>query len=344
MKERIIYLEIIRIIATLGVLCNHIPLAAVHIFDKHATNIDRWIVNGNVHVMHPAVLLFVMVTGALLLQPSRQIDYRKVLTKYVWRMVVILALICTVYAWMEIYFADKHFAFSQIPLAFLNTLEGHTWKHMWYLYMLIGLYLTTPLLKAGVNHLSERNLDWLIGIGFFFTSVIPAIQQYTGIGLGIKFPIASNYVFLMLLGYRLSCVKWGNVKVLLCFILIFIALYLCFAYFEYVLEHKSLTWLSGYDSPMMILYSATVFLFIKELPASALYGRILSNGGGKFSRDSFGIYVFHMLWVNVIYKVIKFNPIEYGLWTLIPILIAVTLLAWGTTIIFRKIPYIGKYI
>jgi len=80
MRERIQYLDIIRIVATVGVLCNHIPLAAIHLFDKQATDIDRFLVNGNVHVMHPAVLLFVMVTGALLLQQQREISYRKVLT------------------------------------------------------------------------------------------------------------------------------------------------------------------------------------------------------------------------------------------------------------------------
>ena len=51
-----------------------------------------------------------------------------------------------------------------------------------------------------------------------------------------------------------------------------------------------------------------------------------------------------MLWVNIIYKVVKFNPIETGLWSLVPVLIVVTLLAWATTIAFRKIPFVGKYI
>lgn len=340
--RRIVYLDMLRVLATLGVLFNHIPLAAVHFYDKSATDVDRFLVNANVHVMHFAVPVFVMITGALLLQPSRVIDYRKVLTKYVWRMVVIIALVGTTFAWMEIYFAEKHFVFSQIPQAMLNTLEGHTWKHMWYLYMLIGLYLITPLLKAGVNLLSERNLNWLICMGLFFTSIIPAINHYTGLEVGINFPIGSQYVFLMLLGYRLSCVNLAQVKAWGCAILGFVTIYMLFGYLEYVLGYKSLTWLSGYNSPMMIVYSTVIFLFFKELPLQ--YERFLKNGGGKFARDSFGIYVFHMLWVNIIYKVVKFNPIEHGLWILIPVLIVVTLLAWGTTIVFRKIPYVGKYI
>lgn len=235
--------------------------------------------NGNVHVMHPAVLLFVMITGALLLQPERKIDYKKVLTKYVWRMVVVLALIGSIFAWMEIYFTDKYFAFSQIPLALMNTLAGHTWKHMWYLYMLIGLYLVVPLLKGGVNHLYGKQLDWLIGIGFFFTSLIPAIKQYTGIEVGIQFPTGSIYLFLMLLGYRLSLVNLGGkIKIWGWSILGFIVVFMCFGYLEYVDGHLSLTWLSGYNSPMMIVYSAAIFVFIKEMPVN--YDKCLKIGGG----------------------------------------------------------------
>lgn len=115
MRNRVIYLDILRIVAALGVLCNHIPLAAVHLYDKTATDIDRFLINANQHVMHFAVPVFVMITGALLLQPEKEIDYKKILTKYVWRMLVILALVGTTFAWMEIYFKDKHFAMEQMP-------------------------------------------------------------------------------------------------------------------------------------------------------------------------------------------------------------------------------------
>lgn len=340
--NRVLYLDILRIIATIGVLANHIPLAAVHIYDKTATDIDRWLVNGNVHVMHFAVPVFVMITGALLLSPEKMIDYKKILTKYVWRMVVILALVGTVFAWMEIYFQDKHFALEQIPQAMLNTFEGHTWKHMWYLYMLVGLYLILPVLKSTVNTLEQSQLDCLIIIGFLFTCVMPGLEKFTSISVGVKFPVVSQYVFCLLLGYRMNKTEFYRWRVLMALLVLLMVAYITLGYLEYVMGYKSLTWFSAYNSPMMIFYSACVFLLFKSLPWKGEW--LLTHGGRIFARDSFGIYVFHMLWVNVIYKVVKFNPIEQGLWTLVPILIAVTLLAWGTTIVFRKVPYVGRYI
>lgn len=62
------------------------------------------------------------------------------------------------------------------------------------------------------------------------------------------------------------------------------------------------------------------------------------------SENSFGIYIFHMLWVNVIYKVIKFNPLDYGIWIILPLLLVVLAASDFTTIIYKKIPLIGKYI
>lgn len=71
-------------------------------------------------------------------------------------------------------------------------------------------------------------------------------------------------------------------------------------------------------------------------------------GGGyllkHISNNSFGIYIFHMLWVNILYKIIKFNPLDYNVIVLIPIMLLVLVVSDITTILYRKIPVIGKYI
>lgn len=51
-----------------------------------------------------------------------------------------------------------------------------------------------------------------------------------------------------------------------------------------------------------------------------------------------------MLWVNILYKIIKFNPLDYNFIVLIPIVLLVLIASDVTTIIYRKIPIIGKYI
>ena len=339
-SHRIIYLEVLRIIATIAVLVNHIPLVAIHLYDDSVGDNGKFIINGIVHIVHFAVPVFVMITGALLLDKDRPISWRKA-WNYTWRMIVILGTVGVVFAWMEIFFEERHFNLLQIPYAIINTLQGKTWTHLWYLYMLVGLYLLLPMLKATVNTLAQKQLDILIVILFLFAFVNPMLRHFADINIGIRFPLISEYVAYMLMGYRFSQVKgYPN----LWFVIgIVIALYCMVAWLEYIKGHISLTVLAAYNSPLMAIYSVFIFLATKKIVEDNNV-LALNNGWMAFSRDSFGIYVFHMLYVNSIYKVLKVNPFEDGFWTFIPILIVVTMLSWVSTIIFRKLPLIGKYI
>lgn len=338
--NRILYLEILRILATIAVLIDHISLVAVGVFG--ATDTEKWLLNSLVHVTHFAVPVFVMITGSLLLQPDKIIDYKKVLTKYVWRMVVVLTICGTTFAWIEIIFESKHFALQQIFQALLNMLEGKSWNHMWYLYMLIGLYLTVPIIKAVVNYLDTKSLDFILIILLLFTSLLPCVEHYIGFKLGVKFPINSVYVFYLLMGYRMTTMKLASWKPFLGAMLLIVIAYYWMGYLIYMNGYDTLSWMNIYNSPLMVVYSVITFVVIKGL-ICPLKKQNISKLGGAFSQDSFGIYIFHMLWVNIIYKVVKFNPIDAGLWTLIIVLLVVILLSWGTTFVYRKIPYIGKY-
>ena len=73
----------------------------------------------------------------------------------------------TVFALMEIVFTERTFYLSQIATAFINTLQNKSWGHLWYLYMLVGLYLITPVLKIFVknaSHIEVKNIQLLISV------------------------------------------------------------------------------------------------------------------------------------------------------------------------------------
>ncbi len=69
-------------------------------------------------------------------------------------------------------------------------------------------------------------------------------------------------------------------------------------------------------------------------------------GGGikHLSTNSFGIYITHMIWINVLYKVIRYNLVEHNLIVIIPITLIILVLSDITTIVCKKIPFVGKYI
>lgn len=79
-----------------------------------------------------------------------------------------------------------------------------------------------------------------------------------------------------------------------------------FAYLENAKGFYKLVPLSEYASPVIVVLSFLIFLFVKKqdvvlkkIYICPLWGVIIKH----LSDNSFGIYVFHMLWVNILYKV-----------------------------------------
>lgn len=348
MKEKIVYLEFLRVICAIVVVLDHVCIAGIHIFEKGATVFDRFFYNGIQHWSHFAVPVFLMITGYLLLDSNRKIGYKKAITKYAWRMVAVLLTVGTVFAWMEIYFSTKSLAPGGLLTALWNTIQGETWKHLWYLYTLVGLYLVLPVIKPIFDKLSVKELDVFLVIFFFFGSIMPAITSFTGFQLGVTFPICSIYLFYFMIGRRIGIVekrRASNMKPIMVFIVLSIGLFAC-AYFEYYHNMVKLETLTAYSSPVVVL--AGIFLFYVAKNMDVKLSEVYS-GGVKISiqhlaKNSFGIYVFHMLWVNVIYKVLKFNPLEYRVWVILPMVLLILVASDITTIVYRKVPYIGKFI
>lgn len=219
---------------------------------------------------------------------------------------------------------------------------------MWYLYVLIGIYLVIPILKVTFQSLPLCTIDVFLLILFIFTSVLPTIKAITGFSFGVQIPITSIYLFYFLMGRRLAI--YDNAKVTrFCksylFIICLMRFPIVFAWLENSKGFHQTVPLSGYASPFIVILSLVIFLFAKgkDCMLTNIYsrGRYLIK---HLSDNSLGIYVFHILWVNTLYKIFKFNPLEYNIIVLIPIASLILIASDITTIFFRKIPVIGKYI
>lgn len=218
---------------------------------------------------------------------------------------------------------------------------------MWYLYVLIGIYLVLPVLKSIFQSLPNNIIDTFLLILFIFSSILPTIKAMTGFSFGIQIPITSIYLFYFLIGGRFATfdktmvTRIGSSSVSIVILMLFPIL---FAWLENAKGFYQFAPLSGYASPFIAALSLAIFLFAKN---NSKLTNICNRGGyllKHISENSFGIYIFHMLWVNILYKIIKFNPLDYNFIVLIPIVLLVLIASDVTTIIYRKIPIIGKYI
>lgn len=345
--NKIAYIEYLRILCTIAVIANHIPLAACNFYAASATVADNVFCHACSWANHFAVPIFVMITGVLLLNPEREVSFRKALTKYAWRMVVILLTVGWAFALMEEWAGQHSINISLFANSLYNVLAGHGWDHMWYLYMLIGLYLFIPFIKPAVNALPLGAIDALLVVLFLFASVNPVLREMVGYSLPFKFPVSSIYVLYLILGWRIvqadadwpKWIKWAS---LLIFCATALLLGVC-SWLVYGCGMSGAKMWSEYSSPLVVLCSASLFAFCfafrnKFTPVKQ------KSLVQMIAKDSFGIYLFHMLYVNILYKVFLFNPLEYNYSVFALVLMGVFILSLITTELFLRIPIIGKYI
>lgn len=117
--------------------------------------------------MYWAVPVFLMITGALLLNPEKNISYKKCFL-YARRVLLALALFGTVFALFMMVGSRQPINIGQ---ALLQVFEGKSFAHLWYLYILIGIYLTLPVFRSYITKASKTELSMLLLVIFVFDFV-----------------------------------------------------------------------------------------------------------------------------------------------------------------------------
>ena len=94
------------------------------------------------------------------------------------------------------------------------TLMGHTWSHMWYLYLILFLYLITPLLKKVLRVLPVWGAAAVMAVIFLGSSVAPFLNKVLDINSIPVLPDGGVYFLYYLCGYlfavREVCVDKGR--------------------------------------------------------------------------------------------------------------------------------------
>ena len=157
------WIEILRVMATIAVIFLHISMTIISNYTlEEANGITNYIIlDVSQLICRWAVPCFIMITGALLLDQNKKVDLVKI-KKYVLRMLIVLMTFGVFYAFLELFFENRIINIKMIFQSILNTLQGKTWAHMWYIYMLIGLYIITPVLKIVIQKLDYNKLKLII--------------------------------------------------------------------------------------------------------------------------------------------------------------------------------------
>lgn len=333
------YIDLLKVISAMTIVLLHTSSISYSFYSQDSLPIERLVLKELWYISRFAVPVFVMITGFLLLQKDKIITWEIAIKKYSFRMIIVLLTIGLCFTWLETIFDSKEIAISQLPDVLYNLSTGQTWDHLWYLYMLIGLYLVLPVVKAFTDHSNPRETDIALVILCLFTIILPFLQTTYGFEFSIKLPVNSAYLFYLLLGYRIGTTDLsGKAKYILPFLSTVLISSVILVWYQ---EESGKTIPMGYESPQICLLSASIFsLFTYSTIKREKTIACLK----KLSALSFGVYVFHPLWLNIITKLFHFNPLSYHMFSMTAVFVLVIILSLITTVIYRKIPYIGKYI
>ena len=338
----------IRFFATIGVIILHASSAGLYLFGTIPQL--RWIILDVVDsAMRCCVPLFVMLSGALILRQDKElIPYLK---NRFWRIIVpflFWALVyCVVYVlsiWTKIDGEKAVSTFTEmlIDIFFYKGLFRMQAFHFWYVYMIIGLFLTVPILRKWIKNATKNEIGYFLLL--WTISIILLSPFIATFKPNFDLTFFSGYLGYFVLGYYLSEKKFNskllNNKMLA---FVFLVLVLLTAYGTYYLTSTQGTLneeFFKYLSPNIVLLSITAFLWLKKFQIKNI--RIL-KWMQTVNKYSFGIYLVHI----IVLRILKNLSID---WTFIHPLVGIPLTAsicfvssFAIIFILNKMP-LGKHI
>ena len=299
-KSRIVYIDIIRVVACAMVILMHTP--------HPEAGVPGFIQVPIYFLTAGGLVLFFMVSGALLLPTKMSTQ------QFLKRRIGKIAgpwLFWTLF-YMAINISQKGLSSSVVDELFVYV--SSPGRHvMWFMFVLLALYLITPILSFFVQNATKNEIIFYLFL-WCITLILPWLSPYTALNLEISSPLYyfSGYVGYFLLGYYLHTYRPNIVK----YAILLIALPLVAKLIYSMMDGQRSDELFWYLSiPVMLLSVAYFTIFQKAFDGKEMPVLVRVSGGGelleRFSNCSFGIYLIHIFIMrNLLWKV---DFIVYGL-------------------------------
>ncbi|WP_017380491.1 acyltransferase [Paenisporosarcina sp. TG-14] len=342
--KRFYYLDYLRIYATIAVITIHVSATAVRA-NPFETGLSGWL-SGNFFesLARASVPIFIMISGALLLNDNRSLPYSQFLKKRISKIAIPLLL------WSIIYYLAGSFSneYDYSTKNFIyKLLTDDIIYHLWFMYTIIGLYLITPLVKILMQHSSKRDVEYFLGLWIFASVLLKFMVYLVGFSIKIELFFVTNFVGYFVLGYYLLKYQFSKKNILYSQILLILGLLGTFFLTYYgtiknqgVLEQY---WYE-YHSITVLLTSVGLFTLFKDILFKSKQD--INAFLNWFSQASFGIFLVHVLVLNYLLAAV-FDKINIQFHSIIAIplnVIIILIVSSMITYIIRKIPVLRKMV
>lgn len=372
-NQHIVWLDVVRFIAMFTVVCCHCT-DPFNFYPGTAPNIGEIKLWGAIYgtVLRPCVPLFVMITGALLLpvRGDASTFYKKRIPR-VFYPFLIWSVLYNLFPWITgLLGLNPQIILDFFPYAgeevmrqsFSVSLEyilmipfnfSILAVHMWYIYLLIGLYLYLPVFSAWVEKASERaKLMFLLAWGV--TLLLPYYYQFVSNYLwgtcswnsfGMLYAFAGFNGYL-LLGHYLKNLEWSLKKTLTIGIPMFAVGYavtfLGFRHITALPEYtdEMLELFFTYCSLNVVMMTIPVFMLAKKVKVNS---ERMKKALANLTVCGFGIYMIHYFFTGP--SVVLMRAIDMPIGLQIPVAaILAFAVSWGLVWLIYRAGKVAKYI
>lgn len=373
--NRIVWLDVIRCVAMImGIGVHCIDPFYISPTMRAIPEYTHWAaIYGS--LLRPSVPLFVMMTGLLLLPVKKQ-PLGKFYKKRIYRVLfpfLIWSVLYSMFPWVtgvlglpkEIIGDFFCYTQGQESQSLIDSLKdvamipfnfSHKENHMWYIYLLIGLYLYMPFFSAWIENADRKTkraflLIWIISL------FIPYLKEYVANCLfersgyvfgtdtwnefGLFYYFAGFNGYLLLGHYVKKGNDWSLMKTfILCILMFAVGYYITYTGFSTTASNPNATETEmelffTFCSPNVLLMTLATFLLLQKVViTNSTVIKVLAN----MTQCGFGIYMVHYFVVGPFFLLI--GPSSLPIPLQVPLMaICIFLCSWAfTALIYKLMP------
>lgn len=290
----------IRVFATLAVVLLHV--SANGLTGSELGSFSWWLANFIDAASRSSIPLFVMLSGALLLSTpigDPKLFYQRRFSRVLFPLVM-WSIFYSLWTLLKAQVKGQPIVIEQV---WINLVSGTPYFHLWYLFMLLGLYAIAPLISRALHSADRRfspSSNWYLLLAVITSATYTL--GYSTFAVGWPWPLwFVGYIPLMILG----AVLWGKqssvgVAGLLCCYLLMALIIARLCYIQ-LTHYPDVTGIYSYQ-----------YLSLPVLGASIACWYLLSRpyrfsaGWCKFIAPyCFGIYLIHPVFLDLSQMVLK---------------------------------------
>ncbi|MES2111649.1 MAG: acyltransferase family protein [Bacteroidota bacterium] len=345
--RRVFYFDILRAAAIFAVIVLHFSADAAGQYHKIATSdwLSAAFYNGLTRCCVP---LFVLLSGALLLNPDKEVSISEVFVKRLPKLIIPLVVWSIIYETFQ-FTTDKGYGKFHLITALKTFYQGPLVFHFWFLYMMIGIYLIYPIINSFIRAATKSQVQYFILMWFIANCLLGVAGPVLNLNIGIELNSFIGYTGYFVLGYYLNNYTFTAPRlnsIYLLSVLAFISSvtgiillqYFGYAGFNDVIESDFTP-----DIPIAI---AGIFLLAKHYDRNLKLGW-WHNAVSFVSKESYGIYIVHVLFVRLFFDKIYLG-FGFGdgclLWVVPVKAVIVLVLSLGLARLIRLAPFLRQTI